>query len=119
MALFTGIRNLSEIERTVSQLAMELTPRQRYLCSILIFQNPVVPGCLRTVLIRALDIWEAPRLEDPVCQAVLALEYGDQFDPSDHRTRSSFTVLRSLGAMPDFFIAIKFLQALSGRLFVS
>jgi hypothetical protein len=108
--------DLPDIEHIVSRLATELTPRQRYLCAILIFQNPVVPDFLRKVLIRALDVCEAPRLEDPVCQAVLAFEYGKQLDPSDLRTRSAFTVLRSLGVMPDIFIAIKFMQALNGRL---
>ena len=106
--------DLPDFERSVSQLALklELTPRQRYLCCILTFQNPLVPESLRAVLMRALDICEAPRLEDPVCQAVLALEYGELIDPSGLRTRSAYTVLRALGVLPDFFMSIKFMKAL-------
>ena len=105
--------DLPGLERNVAQLATELTQRQRYLCSILIIQNPVVPESLRAVLLQALDVGESLDRNDPVYQAILGLGYGDPYGSYDHRTRSAFTVLRSLGVMPDLFKSIQFIQALS------
>jgi hypothetical protein len=105
--------DLPEFERSVSQLALELTPRQRYLCSILIIRNPVVTESLRAILMQALDIDEAPDFNDPVCQAVLALGYGKEINLGNQQIKNALTVLRSLGVMPDLFTSIRFIQALS------
>jgi hypothetical protein len=105
--------DLVEFERTVTHLAADLNPRQRYLCSILIIQNTLVADSLRAILMQALSIDTSPDIADPVCRAVVTLDNCKRLDPSDHRTRSAFTVLRSLGVMPDLLKSIKFIQALS------
>jgi hypothetical protein len=104
--------DLLEFERNVSELASELTPRQRQLCSILIAQNQVVTKDLREIFIQALEIEVVPDPKDPVYQALLSLGSGSQLDASDPRAKTAFTVLRSLGAMPDLIRSIKFISAL-------
>jgi hypothetical protein len=81
--------DLVELERNVSGLASELTPRQRHLCSILIAQNQVVPKDLREIFIQAMEIEEMPDPKDTVYQALLSLGSGSQLDASDPRAKTA------------------------------
>lgn len=102
----------SDFETSVVQLAKKLSARQRRICVLLIQENTTVTGYIRNVLLEALGVLTIPGAIDPEHQAILELAGAARTNGDGIEPRAAYTLLLSLGVLPDLKIAVDFLTKL-------